>query len=102
MNFTDQQYQYLMEKFGVTESYFIFYRLDDEARSKALEVSDETIAMIQNLLSRAAHEKLNFSAQGEYPLEDARQLARIDGKIAVLRELLDSFTLRRLELIRSR
>ena len=89
MNSVDKIHNELLSKYGATENHFQSFALTDEQEASGYDVSDDTLAVLQGLLSRCAHEKVNVVINTEYPFETQLKLATIDGKIAVLREVMD-------------
>lgn len=84
-------YGTLHNTFGMRENHYMEPALTEAQEESGAEVSLETFALVQAMLGRLAHAKLNLVPNTQVPVDYLVENAKIDGAITALRGLLDTF-----------
>lgn len=84
-------YGTLHNTFGMRENHYMELALTEEQEQVGADVSLETFAIVQSMLARLAHAKLNITPNPQVPVDYLVENAKIDGAITALRGLLDTF-----------
>lgn len=88
-NEVNEFYTRLAQTYPSTENHFFHPNLTSEQINKGFEFSEETFLVIQDLLAKTCHAKLNIPVNTQIPVDYLVEHAKIDGAINVLRQILD-------------
>lgn len=82
-------YTNLAKNHPSTENHFFHPNLTEEQINKGFDFTEETFLVIQDMLAKTAHAKLNIPVNTQIPVDYLVEHAKIDGAIKVLREILN-------------